>query len=354
LSGRPLLAAGRDLTDWLCLGGIPDHAPRTALWLYRWRAFWLERSYSLLQRTGPSLQDFPFPEGEGLIFIQGFWRAGTTLFHELLAELPNCAAPRTWQCMDPSAMLTPAGRPSGADAIRRPMDRVIITADSPQEDEFALMAMGVPSVYSGFLDPRRLPELKRLLDPFFWMQADPRWLSTLEAFLAWCREPTRKFLIVKSPNHVFRSPALLTHFSRARFVWILRDPTEIWRSNLKMWRAMIGRYSLWSAQNGELEDFLEAALLAYSNLLEDAYVKGSFRNQPAFSYEALVKDPATVLPAFMNRLGLGAWESMDEKLKTRLLARPQESKENSLPPNETPIAILGRLKEIQEAILGSQ
>jgi hypothetical protein len=234
------------------------------------------------------------------------------------------------------------------------MDQVIVTADSPQEDEFALMAMGVPSVYRGFLDPRRLPELEHLLDPLFWIEADPSWLRTLEAFLAWCREPARKCLILKSPNHVFRSPALVNHFSRARFVWILRDPSEIWRSNLKMWRAMIDRYSLWMAHHHELEDFLETALSAYSNLLEDAYANGAFRNQPAFSYEALVKDPAKVLPALVTRLGLGAWEGMDEMLKSRLLARPQEAKENSAPLNEAPLAILGRLREIQEAILASQ
>ena len=66
--------------------------------------------------------------------------------------------------------------------MQRPMDQVTIRADSPQEDEFALTAMGVPSVYRGFLDPRRLPELKSLLDPIFWAEADPSWLKKLEDF----------------------------------------------------------------------------------------------------------------------------------------------------------------------------
>ena len=34
---------------------------------------------------------------------------------------------------------------------------------------------------------------------------------------------------------------------------------ELWRSNLKMWRAMIARYALWLPRDRELEDFLEAA-----------------------------------------------------------------------------------------------
>ena len=78
------------------------------------------------------------------MFIQGFWRAGMTLFHELLADLRDYSAPRTRRCMEPSAMSTRAGSSSAGEAIERPMDHVIVAADCPQEDEFALMAMGCP------------------------------------------------------------------------------------------------------------------------------------------------------------------------------------------------------------------
>jgi hypothetical protein len=351
MSGRPLLAAGEELTRWLRLGGRPDRAHQGMVWLYRWRAFWLERSYTLLKKTGPAAHDSAFPDGEGLIFIQGFWRAGTTLFHELLEQVPNCAAPRTWQCMDPSAMLTPGGRPSGTETIQRPMDQVMISANSPQEDEFALMAMGVPSVYRGFLDPRRLPELKPFLASSFWTETDPAWFRTLDAFLAWCRDPARKYLVVKSPNHVFRSAALAPHYPKARFVWIFRDPMELWPSNLKMWQAMIARYALWNPHDRELEDFLEAALLAYSNILEDALTKKTFRHQPAFSFEALVKDPAIQLPSVIDRLGLGPWESIDHKLQGSMLAKPKQTNAKPAPLSEGPIALLNHLRELQEAIL---
>jgi len=87
---------------------------------------------------------------------------------------------------------------------------------------------------------------------------------------------------------------------------------------------MIGRCGLRMTRNRELDDILEAALSAYRSFLEDAYAKGRFRNQPAFSYGALVKEPATGLPGMINRLGLGSWESMDDKLKASLLARPEQ------------------------------
>jgi len=332
------------------LGGQPERAGRSLVWLYRWRAFWLERSYKLLRQTDPAAQNSPFPEGEGLIFIQGFWRAGTTLLHELLAEVPDCAVPRTWQCMDPSSLLL-SDRPVGVEAMQRPMDQVMITADSPQEDEFALLAMGVPSVYRGFLDPRRLPELTSLLEPRYWSEADPVWLKTLEAFFFWCSESEKRHLVVKSPNHVFRSPALAVSFPKARFVWILRDPEELWRSNLKMWRAMIARYALWEARNHELESFLEAALTAYANLLETMLRSGAFRRQPVFSYEALLREPESVLPELVNRLGLGPWGSLDGALCARLLAKPVKGEEKPQPRSSGPGELIIRIRGLHEEIL---
>jgi hypothetical protein len=337
----------------LCQGGRPDQAPRALLWLYRWRAFWLERSYKLLRKTAPAAQNSAFSEGEGLIFIQGFWRAGTTLLHELLAEMPECAVPRTWQCMDPASLLLPSGRPAGGEAMQRPMDQVMISVDSPQEDEFALLAMGVPSVYRGFLDPRRLPELTSLLQPRYWLEADPAWLKTLEAFLSWCAEPGKTQLVVKSPNHIYRSPALAAFYPKARFVWILRDPEELWRSNLKMWRAMIAHYGLWKERNQELEHFLDAALTAYADLLEAMLHGGDFRSQPVFSYEALVRDPETVLPALLDRLGFGPWESLDGALRSRLLAKPVRGEAKPQPPLSGPSGLIMRIRVLHEETLHS-
>lgn len=351
MSNPALLPAGRKLATWVRAGGRPERASRAFLWLYRWRAFWLERSYGLLLTAGPAARASAFPQGDGLIFLQGFWRSGTTLFHELLAEIPGCEVPHTWQCMDPSAMLIPNGKPGTSAAVQRPMDRVMITVDSPQEDEFALMAMGVPSVYQGFLDPRRLLELHTLLRPSFWLEPNTDWIEKLEAFLAWCQQPGQKWMAVKSPNHVFRAPALAAYFPQARFAWILRDPTETWRSNLKMWRTMIDRYGLWTAPERTPEDFLEAALTAYAELLETMYTQGAFRDQPAFSYESLVRDPVAVLPAVVNRLGLGPWEDLEVGLRTRMLAMPKPLVSQNAPISGAPVALLARLQRIQEAIL---
>ena len=250
-------------------------------------------------------------------------------------------------------MLAPFVRHREDQAVQRPMDQVMISSFSPQEDEFALMAMGIPSVYRGFLDPRRLPELVCLTEPEYWVDVTSQWLRTLEAFLAWCREPGRDRLIVKNPSLVFRVYALSAHFRKARSVWILRDPADLWKSNLKMWRAMIERYSLWTVQNRELEYFLEAALKAYAKLLEDLYCKGYFRDHPVCSYEALTNYPAAILPPLVDRLGLGPWSDLDVSMQARLLSRPKTSAAQREIPGDAPESLLLHIRAIQETILAA-
>lgn len=249
-------------------------------------------------------------------------------------------------------MLVPQVRLRDTRTVKRPMDQIEISTFSPQEDEFALLAMGVPSVYRGFLDPRRLPELVPLTDQAYWMEKEHEsWLRTLDTFLAWCREPDKDHLIIKSPNHVFRTYALAAHFPKARFLWILRDPAAVWRSNLKMWRAMIERYSLWTTAKRELEEFLEAALNAYAGLLEEMHSNGCFRRQPAYSYDLLTSYPGIVLPELLDHLGLGPWSELPIALQASLLAKPYAVAEPREVPADAPASVLYRLREIQEAIL---
>lgn len=343
------LCAGRALAAWLKEGGRPEGGSRLDLWLYRWRAVWLESSFRLLGRTGPAVAPFPFPEGEGLVFVMGFWRAGTTLVHELLAQAPDCSVPCTWQCMDPSLLLHP-GAPAKGGAVQRPMDQVTVTPESPQEDEFALMAMGVPSLYRGFLDPRRLPELEGLLESSRWA-TDGAWVETLKCFLAWCALPDRPRLVVKSPNHLFRFQALKARFPRARFLWVFRSSRDLWRSNLAMWRAMIERYALWRLPEGALECFLEKTLGAYADLLEGLLEEGALEGVPRLAFTALTADPEAQVRGMVEALGFPPWETWDAERKERLLRLPQARSRSSESCEGAPEALLLRLERLQERAL---
>ncbi len=198
----------------------------------------------------------PAPEKPPL-FILGLWRSGTTLAHGLVSALPGFTAPLGWQCFRPASFRL-AAPPRAGLAIARPMDDLSITPLSPQEDEFALLLMGLPSLYRGFLDPRRLESLLPLLDG-----ADGSdWVVPFRAFTAAIAEQTPGRLVVKSPNHLFRLAAIRQHFPQAPILLLLRDPATLYWSNLRMWRAMTGLYGHWPMPEGAIESFIASSMAA--------------------------------------------------------------------------------------------
>jgi omega-hydroxy-beta-dihydromenaquinone-9 sulfotransferase len=258
-----LLLGSRALADWIRSGGrLPRHGLRNALRL-RWDAHWFEHNWQTQARR---LAGSPLPTDP--VFIVGLWRSGTTALHELLAACAPWTTPRTWQCFRPSTCFL-TGPPARSAVVARPMDQGRIETHTPQEDEFALLLLGEPSAYRGFIDPRRLRDCGERL----WSGNEGR-LGRWQDFLRGLAAPAPSArLLLKSPNHAFRLPLLCSLFPSARFVWIGRHTGEVLASNARMWRAMMGVYGLWECPPGQLEGFLDdmvrAAAAALERCLED-------------------------------------------------------------------------------------
>ena len=102
------------------------------------------------------------------IFVIGHWRSGTTLLHELLVLDPRHTFPDTYACFSPNHFLVSGWWMKPCLKIllpaRRPMDNMVAGWDHPQEDEFALCNMGVPSPYLTNVFPNRPPQYQEYLD----------------------------------------------------------------------------------------------------------------------------------------------------------------------------------------------
>ena len=231
------------------------------------------------------------------------------------------------------------------------MDGMTIDTLSPQEDEFALLALGVPSVYRAFFDPRRLGELSQWLDPGNWARDLPSgWSATWLEFLNDVRAETPGRLILKSPSHSFRIDALPELFPNASYIWLVRDPVDTFLSNRKMWLAMFDRYALWDADAAGLDSFLGRAIEHAAECLQRAIATIPLQRLAVLRFDRLTNSPLDSLERLNRRLSLGSWTEMQPSATNTASERASRRPE-TYDRSELPAAIIGALDRLDSAQL---
>lgn len=345
-----VLPLGREALTWVRQGGKPSRAGWPQQFMLRWQNHWFERNLSLQRQLPPARPLHPDP-----VFILGLWRSGTTYLHDLLSACPDMIYPANWQCMSPASFRLQSS-PDKGKTVQRPMDGHTIDNLSPQEDEFALLALGVPSVYRGFFDPRRLPELTQWLDPNVWTGNHPvSWIDNWRQFLTGITDRNPGRLVLKSPNHSFRIQALAEAFPNATYVWLVRDPVDTFHSNRKMWLAMFERYALWSWDASLLDDFLTQAFEFAAESLGRATRLLSRDHLVVLPFDQLTGATFGSLEGLTRRLSLGNWHEMQPGVArvaaTKTGYRPEAYHSNLLPGSA--LKALEKLRLAQHGALSS-
>jgi omega-hydroxy-beta-dihydromenaquinone-9 sulfotransferase len=249
------------------------------------------------------------PVAGGIVII-GYWRSGTTLLHELLCCDERYTFASTASCMNPHSFILThgAGRVATGEPIQRPMDEMAITRESPQEDEFALLALGARSPYEALLFPERLAEALELADPANLSHRErAQWQGAFREFLAGVSLiGGGRPIILKSPAHSYRVAILREALPQARFVLIVRDPYEVFESAVRMWRSLMALYALTPALS---EDEIRRVLLVERPRFEARLMAGIVGLPPnrfaTLRYEQLVADPVGTIDKLYAVLELG-------------------------------------------------
>ncbi len=261
------------------------------------------------------------------IFIIGHWRSGTTFLHELLCSDPNHHYPSTYACMNPHHFLLTkewiAKLEHSKGAVQRPMDNMVISMESPQEDEFALLALGAPSIYEALLFPKGV--MKCLED-----YAAPASLSAKElkrwerSFRLFAREISigeSGRLVLKSPTHTYKVDLLQRLYPDARFIHIVRNPYTVFASCLKLWDKLFGIYGFNRVSREAIEAFVLDAWVRMEDCLDRARDSLNPENYMRLKYEDLVADAEREATRVYEFLGYGGIEAVRPRLRSFLASR---------------------------------
>jgi hypothetical protein len=333
------LFGARALAEWIRLGGRPARAPLGYGLRLRWHAHWFELNWRMQLERMPHGTPAADP-----VFILGLWRSGTTVLHELVNACGGWVTPQTWQCFHPSTCFM-TGPPARGGSVQRPMDRGVIATEGPQEDEFALLLLGERSIYRGLIDPRRLLECGAAA----W-DADGDDLERWQQFVQGISARGGGRLLLKSPGHSFRIPALRRLFPAARFVWIGRHPGEVLTSNMRMWSAMTRVYALWDCVDEVLQRFLREAMRGCSRVLERCIAEMTREQMLWVDFEALQTDPERVLRQILRFAGARPGrdeQSLNGDIEAALASVPIHRGERAVMPDDDSVRQLDRV--MQEA-----
>jgi hypothetical protein len=251
------------------------------------------------------------------IFIIGHWRSGTTLLHEYMIRDSRLTFADTYACFVPEHFIFSRFffRPVATILMpkKRPIDNMEAGFDRPQEDEFALASMGLPSPYRNIIFPNNKPyidldylTLRNLSD-----EKRKEWLDGLDMFLKSLAYLTpNKQIVLKSPPHTGRIRTILERYPDAKFIHIHRNPYSIFPSTYNLWMRLARDEGTQRPNGIGMEDYIFDSL----NTMYDAFESDiPLLKQNQFcnvGYKELTTFPVETLEKIYQTLGLGEFEDI--------------------------------------------
>lgn len=254
------------------------------------------------------------------VFILGHWRSGTTFLHELLSLDDRFNSPNTYQCFVPTHFILTESVMARLFwfmlPAHRPMDNVAAGLDRPQEDEFALCTLGIPSPMVNQAFPNRPPRFLEYLDMEGLSEKElTEWKEGFRWFLQALTYHSPKTLMLKSPPHTGRIKVLKELFPDARFIHITRDPYSIVPSTIRLWRTLNAVEALQTPTNEGIVDYV---FDCYKRMYH-GFEKNRDLVDPSrlidIRYENLVQDPIGKLEQLYQQLELGDFGEVRQKVE---------------------------------------
>jgi hypothetical protein len=260
------------------------------------------------------------PITEDPVFIIGHWRSGTTYLHELMVLDDRFTYPTTYECFAPNHFLVTERVCKKllwfAVPAQRPMDNVKVGWDNPQEDEFALCGLGLPSPYLRMAFPNGPDTYDSYLDLDGLREPElERWKEGLARFVKMLALKHGKRVILKSPTHTGRLGVLAEMFPGARFIHVVRHPDALFPSTIRLWQSLDLVQGLQIPRHERLAEYVHTAYERMYRSFERHRANLPSSRICDVRYEDLIRDPVGELARVYEQLDLGDFEPVRERIE---------------------------------------
>lgn len=280
------------------------------------------------------------------LFVLGFYRSGTSFLHQCLVQDNRFGYHTNFQMVLPEVMLTTekALAPIFEFVARTfrlsdSVHRVPLSFRFPGEEDATMTTFLDPKgAQWGYFFPGKMQEQFSRYVMFQgvsaaevedWKKAFLFLLKKI-SFAAGGRQ-----LVLKSPPNTARIRLLLSLFPDARFVFIHRNPYEVYASNKRFWKVVQKTYAL----KGVKPDHVNSLILDHYSQVMHRYLEEKNLVPPGqlveLPYEEFIKTPVSGLRQVYESLRLHSFADVVDKL-TLFTGRQKDFAvmNHRLPPNE--------------------
>jgi hypothetical protein len=259
------------------------------------------------------------------IFILGHWRSGTTHLHNLLCQDRRFGYVSSLQVIAPDLFYVAGESFKKLLRLGTPENRLIDnmswSIDSPQEEEMALGNMSPYSLYHFWSFPQNA---KQYFDRYaiFKDVTSEEIEIWKEKYLELIKTATFNMggrrLVIKNPANTGRIPILLEMFPNAKFIFLHRNPYEVFLSTRNLYNKALPYSQLQEISDEEID----ANILTFYKDMMQHYLNDKNlippRNLIEVGYRDLDKTPLPVMRRIYNRLNFWPYARVRGRLRRYL------------------------------------
>ena len=251
------------------------------------------------------------------VFVIGHWRSGTTHLHYLLAQDNQFSYLEAFQAFFFKVAFVSKTfmRPvlNYFMPSTRPQDNIKIDASAPTEEEHPLTNLTEKSGMQTFFFPQntsyfdKYNVFKNTKDKEIkaWKKVYHKMLRQIALY-----HGKDKKLLLKNPHNTARIKVLLDLYPRAKFIFIHRNPYDVYQSNIHLYNKTIKTQFLQEFSEAEIK---ERVLYCYEETLKK-YISDRNEipkeNHIEISYKELSNHPINSIEKIYKHLDLGDFEKV--------------------------------------------